>query len=273
MKYLLIFPIIAIILTSTGCSDYNQVLKSDDYGRKFEMANVLFDSIATPSSKMRSVALYEQIYQRMPKQGEGELAYFRIGKAYYVNNDYYMAGHYLGVFPQRFPFSPKAEESMFLSAMCSVNNSPEYSLDQMETDIAINNLQQFADRYPNSVLVDSCNNIIDALHFKLETKDYEAVKLYAKTLNYLAAVSSALIYVEDYPMSIFSEEVNMILVENSYYLSKNSIENKKIERTEQAIERYSTFVAAFPESKYQGALAVYCDILKKDLEKLALKTK
>jgi len=34
--------------------------------------------------RVRSIALYEQIYQKMPKTGEGELAYFRIGKAYYI---------------------------------------------------------------------------------------------------------------------------------------------------------------------------------------------
>jgi outer membrane protein assembly factor BamD (BamD/ComL family) len=72
----------------------------------------------------------------MPKTGEGELSYFRIGKAYYEEEDYYMAGYYMGAFTQRFPFSAKAQEAMFLSAMCSVKNSPEESLDQTETEQA-----------------------------------------------------------------------------------------------------------------------------------------
>ena len=76
----------------------------------------------------------------MPKTGEGELAYFRIGKAYYEDLDFSMAGYYLGAFSQRFPYSEKAQESLFLSAMCSVNNSPEQSLDQNDTELAI--LQQ-----------------------------------------------------------------------------------------------------------------------------------
>ena len=62
-------------------------------------------------SLQRSVALYEQIYQRTPKGAEGELAYFRIGKAYYFSKDYYMAGYYLGVFPQRFPYSAKGNNT------------------------------------------------------------------------------------------------------------------------------------------------------------------
>ncbi|MFK7784810.1 MAG: outer membrane protein assembly factor BamD [Crocinitomicaceae bacterium] len=264
-KFSYIFTGIFAIILASSCSDYNQVLKSDDYGEKFDMANYLYDSVATSGAKVRSISLYEQIYQRSPKTGEGELSYFRIGKAYYLSGDYYMAGYYLGQFPQRFPFSAKAEESTFLSAMCSVNNSPDWSLDQLETDVAINNLQQFVNRYPNSTLIDSCNNIIDGLRFKLETKAFESVRLYSKTENYRAAESSALTFLEDYPMSGFKEEVHYLLVLNSFYLAKNSVEKKKKERIEQTIERYSTFVAAFPDSKYVRTLASYDDSMRGEL--------
>ena len=266
IKFTYIVTGIAAVLIASSCSDYNKILKSDNYGEKFDMANYLYDSVGTSSSKVRSISLYEQIYQRTPKQGEGELAYFRIGKAYYESGDFYMAGYYLSQFPQRFPYSPKAEESTFLSAMCSVNNSPEWSLDQMETDVAINNLQQFVDRYPNSTLIDSCNNIIDGLRFKLETKSFEAIKLYSKTENFMAAESSSLTFIDDYPMSVFKEEVHYLLVMNSYFLAKNSVEKKKKERIEQTIERYSTFVAAFPESKYMRTLAANDDIMRKELK-------
>ncbi len=268
MKKIAFLPLLLVLVVLSSCSEYSKVLKEDDYGRKFEMANDLYENEPTKATRNKSIGLYEQIYQRMPKQGEGELAYFRIGKAYYDNNDYYMAGYYLGVFPQRFPYSPKSEEALFLSAMCSVKNSPDFSLDQLETEVAINNLQQFANRYPNSPLVDSCNAIIDGLHFKLETKSYEAVMLYSKTENYRAAVNSALVFAEDYPMSIFKEDVQFTLVSNSNFLAKNSIETKKMERTEEAIERYTTFVAAFPESSHLSVLTSSCDDMKKYLKEL-----
>lgn len=268
MKKISILPLIAALVVLSSCSEYSQVLKEDDYGRKFEMANSLYENEPTSATRNKAIGLYEQIYQRMPKQGEGELAYFRIGKAYYLNGDYYMGGYYLGVFPQRFPYSPKAEEALFLSAMCSVHNSPDFSLDQLETEVAINNLQQFANRYPNSPLVDSCNAIIDGLHFKLETKAYEAVLLYSKTENYRAAVNSSLVFAEDYPMSVFNEDVQVTLVSNSQMLAKNSIEAKKMERTEEAIERYSTFVAAFPESTSLNTLASGNDAMIKFLAEL-----
>ncbi len=254
------------VLAISACSGYNKVVKSDDYDRKFEMANQLYDD----GSELRAVTLYEQVYQRMPKTGEGELSYFRIGKGYYLNNDYVMAGYYLAQFTQRFPFSPKAEEAMFLSAMCSVESSPEASLDQTETEIAINNLQQFIDKYPETPLLDTSNLIIDQLRFKLEVKSYNSVKLYAKTENYHSAVSAALTFFDDYPRSKFTEELYYILVKNSYLLSKNSIESKKMERIDDTFERYRNFVVQFPESKYRSDLAGYYDLLVKEKEQLTL---
>lgn len=250
-----VYGFAVLLFALTACNGYNKVLKSDDYNEKFEMANELYDK----GQEVRSIALYEQVYQRMPKASEGEVAYFRIGKAYYLGKDYYMAGYFLGQFNQRFPFSPKAEEALFLSAMCSVQNSPEASLDQHETELAINDLQQFVNRYPNSTLVDSCNQTIDRLRFKLEVKAFKSVQLYSKTENYRAAVSSAETFMQDYSRSQFKEEVYYILVRNSFFYAKNSVDNKKTARIAEAKERYTTFVAQYPESRYVNLLARYMD--------------
>lgn len=264
MKQIIFFTALALLTVFSSCSGYNKVIKSDNYDDKFKMANELFDS----GQELRSVALYEQVYQRVPKTGQGEVSYFRIGKAYFINADYVMAEYYMGQFAQRFPTSVKAEEAMFLSAMCSVEKSPEYSLDQTETEIAVNNLQQFIDRYPNTELLDTCNTIIDKMRSKLTYKDYTIVKMYSKTEQFHAAVSSALIFIDDYPKSEYLEEISFILIKNSYLLSKNSIDTKKMERIEDTFERYRTFVVQFPESKYKNTLDGYLEILNKEKEQL-----
>lgn len=246
--YFSILVLVSALIAS--CSSYNKILKSDDYQKKFDTANELYDD----NKYERCIALYEQVYQRFPKQGEGELSYFRIGKSYYLGADYYMAGYFLGQFTQRFPFSPKVEEATFLSAMCSVNNSPAPSLDQTDTEVALNELQQFIDRFPESELIDSCNHIMDRLRFKLERKDYDAVKLYSKTENYRAAVTSAEQFVLNYSISKFKEEIFYLWVKNSYLLAVNSIESKKMERTVDTIERYRNFVNEFPSSDYKKEL-------------------
>ena len=155
-----------------ACSNYNQIIKGDDYQEKFRLANEIYED----KNYDRCIILYEQVYQHSPKTDEGEVAYYRLAKSYYQMEDFYMAGYYFSAYIQRFPYSVKNEEALFLTALCSVQNSPEFSLDQTETMTAINNVQQFVDRYPNSNLVDSCNHVIDRLRLKLEIKEFEKNK-------------------------------------------------------------------------------------------------
>ena len=244
MKKVLSLSFLVILISS--CSDYRRVLRGDDYQLKFELSNKLYDQ----SEFDRCIILFEQIYQHSPKSPEGELSYFRLANSYFKNEDYNMAGYYFNNFVQRFPNSKKIEHASFLMALCAVNNSPKYGLDQNETLLAINNVQQFIDVFPQSELIDSCNKIIDRLKFKLELKDFDAVKLYSKTENYKAAVTSCELFMDKYMNSKFSEEVNYIYVKNSVLLAKNSIESKKEERIEKSNERFLNFVKNYEKSIY-----------------------
>lgn len=259
-----IFAVAALLLL-VGCSSYNRVLKADDYSEKYAMANELYES----GKYDRSIALYEQVYQRSPKTAEGELAYYRLGKAYYAIEDWYMASYYLTAFGTRFPFSPKCEEVAFLGALCAVQNSPEPSLDQNETEGALNELQIFVTRYPESRLVDTCNLVMDQLRFKLETKEVLNIRLYAKTTYFRAATVSAEAFLENYPQSSYREEVAAILLRNSYLLAENSIDTKLEERILKTRERYYSFVAEFPESAYLREFDDYLaklDAMEKSVE-------
>lgn len=257
------FAIVALLIS---CSTYSKVAKGDDYQKKFDLAGELFEK----KSYEKSIALYEQVYQKAPKTGEGELAYYRIGKAYFFQDDYDMAGYFLGQFPLRYAYSPKAEETTFLAALCAVHNSPNFTLDQHETELAILDLQQFVDRYPNSLLIDSCNHVMDRLRLKLEKKDFEAVKLYSKTENYRSAVVTAETFLDDYPVSQNREIVYNILVFNSCFLAKLSVDEKKMERIEETIKRYNKFAFEFPNSKYlkkNGEMVDDLKLLKETLKK------
>lgn len=241
-----LFTILILLLVVTACSDYNKIVKGDDYSAKFEEANRLFQN----EKYDRCVVLYEQVYQRSPKSPQGEVSYFRLGIACYKVKDWYLASYYLGSFQSKFPYSNNVEEATFLAALCAVNNSPEPSLDQNETNLALVDLQNFVNRFPNSDYVDTCNLIMNKLRFKLQTKEVMSVRLYQKTENYRSAVVSAETFLQNYPVSEYREEVWGILVRNSFELTVNSVESKKKERIEKTIERYNNFVAEFPESSY-----------------------
>ena len=90
--------------------------------------------------------------------------------------------------------------------------------------------------------------------------------MYSKTENYRAAVTSAETFLADYPVSTKREEISFILVENSFLLTKNSIESKKKERIDQTIKRYRNFVNEFPESKYKRRLNIISDEMERQKE-------
>jgi len=246
MKFLTqIIPFFILLLFISSCSDYQKIVKGDDYEAKFEEANRQFERENYP----RAIALYEQVYQRFPRTDKGEVAYFRIGRSYFAEKDYYMAGYYFNQYTVRYPLSDNAEEALFLTAICSVNNSPSSTFDQEETEIALNDLQLFVLRYPNSHLVDSCNRTMDRLRFKIETKRFDAVKLYARMEDHRAAVASSKSFIENYPRSFFMKEATLLQFENSYKLAMNSILSRKQERIEDAMETYARYNTYFVERK------------------------
>ena len=111
---------ILLLFTLFSCSDYRKIVNGDDYQLKFELSNKLYDK----AEFERSIVLFEQVYQHSPKTSEGELCYFRLADSYFKLEDYNMAGYYFNSFVERFPYSKKSENALFLKALCSVNNSP-----------------------------------------------------------------------------------------------------------------------------------------------------
>jgi len=105
--------------------------------------------------------------------------------------------------------------------------------------------------------------IIDNLRFKLEKKEFEAVQLYDRTENYKAAVAAGELFMEHYSRSVFLEETHYLIVKNSYFMTINSIESKKRERSAQTIERFRNFALRYATSKYLKELENYIAALEK----------
>jgi hypothetical protein len=68
---------------------------------------------------------------------------------------------------------------------------------------------------------------------------------------------------EHYSRSKFLEEVHYMVVKNSYFMTINSIESKKSERSSQTIERFRNFAIRYASSKYLNELENYAAALEK----------
>lgn len=242
----LIIPFILILIISLlpACSEFNKVVKSNDNELKKQKALEYYEA----GDYIKTITLLEEIIPFYKLKPEGEHLYFVFCMANYKMGDYYLSGYYFGRFVRQYPRSPHCEEALFLSAICSVQNSPEYTLDQTETYNALDGMQIFIDMYPNSDRIDTCNIIMDKLRAKLELKQFEYAKIYYRTENYKAAVVALNATLDKFPESAYEEEIYYLLVLSNFELAINSIPTKKLERLHETLKSYRKFVAEFPES-------------------------
>lgn len=241
----LVYSVVALIaLSVNSCSEYNRVVKSNDNELKKNKAVEYYEA----GDYLKSITLLEEIIPFYTMSTEGEKLYFYFCMANYKIGDYYLAGYYFSRFVYKYPRSIYCEEALFMSAICSVHNSPDYSLDQTETYNALDRIQVFIDMYPNSSRIDTCNIIMDNLRAKLEKKQFEYARLYYRTENYKAAVVALNATLEKFPESVYKEEILYLLVLSNFELAINSISTKKLERLNETLKSYRKFVAAFPDS-------------------------
>ena len=220
-----------------SCSKYQKVLKSDDLGYKYEMAVKYYDK----GDWFRAESLFGELIGLYRGLGKAEQIYYYYAYCNYYMEDFIMAGYYFKSFVNTYPTSNHAEECLYMSAYCYYLNSPISSLDQTNTVRAINEMQLFINRYPTSERVTTCNELMDVMRIKLETKAFDNSKLYFNIGSYKAAIVSFKNVLKDFPDTRFKEESLFYILKSNYLLAHNSIESKKQERLETTIKSYNDF--------------------------------
>lgn len=228
----------------TSCSDFNRALKSDSIPYKLEVAEKFYNKEAYD----RAIPLLEELLLLMRGTAESEKVGYLHAKSYFLMKDYTLGSYYLNNFTKTFPTSKYAEECAFLNAFCFYKNSPNYELDQSDTRTAIDELQLFMLRYPETALRDSCNGLIDQLRTKLEVKAYHSAEQYFHMRNYQAASLAFKEFMRLYPNSDYREDAMFRILRSDHLLAINSIETKKEERLKEAIRSYRNFADAYPQS-------------------------
>ena len=175
-----------------------------------------------------------------------------------------LAAYQFERFLKNYPRSEKAEEVLFLQGKCYFLESPRYSLTQDDTYKALDRLQEFIDRYPNSENLREANNMVLELLNKLQHKSFEIARGYDKIRDYQAAIKAFDNFLIDNPGSNFREDAMYYRLHSAYELAKNSIKQKEKQRFEEAKGYYETFIRVYPESSYkEKATKMYQDIIKK----------
>ena len=203
-----LFLISSIALTS--CNKYQKLLKSADNEVKYEAAIDYYEK----GDYYRALQLFDPLIAVFRGTKKAETLYYYYAYCYYEQQDYILASYYFKRFVKTFPNSDKTEECVYLSAYCTYLDSPRYNLDQTNTYEAIKDLQLFINMYPDSKRIAECNELMDKLWDKLETKAFAIAKLYYKMGDYKASIFSFENIIKDFPDTQYKEEILFYIIKS-----------------------------------------------------------
>ena len=259
MKTLSIYIVLSLAILLISCDGYNRLLKSSNYELKLQKAQEYYGK----GSYVKASALFEELIPVYKGSDKAEEIYYYFSYCNYYQGDYSLSQYHFKNYFRSFPTGKHAEECLFMNAYCYYLNSPVYKLDQTDTKNAMAELQNFIDLYPESTRIDSCNKINDLLRGKLEQKEHDIINQYFNIGDYKAAIASSKNFQKDFPESNFIDEMLFTTIDSYYLLAINSLETKKLERLNLAMESYLKLVDLYPKSSYRPkAESVYESCLK-----------
>ncbi len=239
--------IVLIVVGFSSCSEYQKALKSEDLAVKFDASAKQYEK----GKYSKAIRLFEQIAPTYRGKPQAEKMFYMFSQSYYKTKQYYLSGYQFESFAAGYPKSDKIEEASYLGAKSYSMLSPVYSLDQTDTDKAIEKLQAFIDTYPNSSYLAEANVVVKALREKLEKKAYENALGYNKISDFKSAIIALDNFIIDYPGTPFKEKALFYKFDSAYQLAINSITTKMQDRLNVAKTAYSNLVKFNANTEYK----------------------
>lgn len=241
----LLYLFVVVVLFSS-CSGFEKIRKSSDVNYKLTKANEYFEK----KEYVHANTLYKELMPIMKSTRNYESLFYKYSYTFYYLKDYIEASYYFKNFTEYFPTSKDAEECEFMSAVCLFKYAPKYSLDQTNTVKALEAMQSYTNRYPESKRIPEANNYIAESKKKLETKQADAAKLYYNVSQFKAATVAYQSVMRNYPESVNTDLYTFMVMKAMYKYAKASVPAKQEERYASAISTYKQFKDSYPQSKY-----------------------
>ncbi|AYA37159.1 outer membrane protein assembly factor BamD [Hymenobacter oligotrophus] len=241
--------VVALLMSTLllgACSSYQKLLKSTDVNKKYTAA---IDYYENKHDYYKAGTLLEPLIPLLKGRPEAEKAEFYFANTNYRQRNYTLSAYYFDQFAATYPASPFAEEAEFMHAKSLFKDSPEFELDQTNTFAALESIQEFLNRRPESKFRSEAEGMSNELQKKLDVKAFESAKLYYSLRYFQSAVVALNGFQQQYPSSPYGEQVAYLKFVSQYELARESVENKQRERYAEAVAYYQAFVDAFPQSK------------------------
>jgi outer membrane protein assembly factor BamD len=245
--------IVFIVILASCKSKYEKLKASNDNAKKYAEAIKLYNK----KEYTKALGLFDGLVTRYRGYAEAEELFYDYAYTNYKLKDYTSARYHFKNFADTYPSSARAEECRFMSAYCYYLDSPIFSLDQDNTNKAIDALQLFINLYPKSDRVAEASKLIQNLRDKLEEKAYANAKLYLTISDYQAAVIAFGNVLRDFPDTRYAEEIEFLTVKAQYLYADHSNIFKQEERYNLAINYADQFIEKYPASKYLRDTKLY----------------
>lgn len=264
-----ILTFLLIILVS-ACGPFYKLEKSTNWEELYEAANNYYEA----GEYNKAIILYDKVLPIIRGSEKAEMADFNYAYSHFRLKRYIEAAGYFNTFYQTYNRSPLAEEALFMNSYALYLDSPDYNLDQKSSKDAVNAIQLFINRFPQSDSYERAMTMIDDLQVRFEEKAYQEAILYYKLTEglypgdfYRACIISFQNFAKNYPDSKYNEELAYKLIEVTLAYGQRSIFDKKEERLKNVAIYADQFKRRFPDSKYKGAVEPL--IKKADAELIA----
>lgn len=246
---------------------YNQLLKSQDSELKYKAAMQYYEQ----KDYKKTIRLLEDISSLYKGTEKSENLLYVLSSSYFQRKDYIASAHYYKLYVNTYMRGKHYAECLFMLAYSEYMESPEPELDQRPTLKAIEHFQLFIEQFPYNEQVEQAKAMQKELYDKLAEREYLNAKLYYnlgdyRGNNYRAAIVTAQNAMNDYPDSKYIEELAFIIVKSKYHEAIKSVQEKILDRSEDARDECYYFLQEHPESKYVKDAKKMAEHLQKIIE-------
>ncbi len=250
MKRILFLSLLSAAAFVSCKSQYEVLLNSNDVDAKYEAAFSYYNS----GKYSKAAALFESLSVMTTRSDREDTVQYYWGMSNYMAKDYYTAETNFDKFINDFPRSPFTPEARFLRIDCLYRSTYRYELDQAPTRKALSAISEYMNEYPTSVHIGTCEEMMADLDLRLDTKDFEAARLYYKMEDYIASRVAFRNVLKDDAETVYREDILYYIAMSSYKYAQLSVHQKQKERYMTFVDDYLNFKGEYPDSEYAREL-------------------
>ncbi len=167
----------------------------DSYNKVLKMNDVEYKyeeakALYMKGDYSKAATLIESVVTLLKGSDKADESMYILAMCYYDSGDYTTAAQCFKACYTNYPRGNYAEAARFYSGKSLYMNVPEPELDQSDTFVAIEELQLFMEYYPSSKYAKEAQDMMFEMHDVLVMKDYLSAKLYYELGDYNAYIAN-----------------------------------------------------------------------------------